>query len=137
MGNGGIPGWGGTGLAGDPAYWPPVLTRTYHGKQAEAASLYAQDSTLLAAHGYAPTQQFYAPGEWGCGAFLLAALAILLFGFGLLILLYLVIVKPAGTLTVTYQRHPGWRPAAAQPGYSSPDRQVFPVQPREGGPGGS
>ncbi len=48
--------------------------------------------------------QTWAPGQWSGRAFAIAIIAILLVGLGLLILAYMVIVKPAGTLTVTYQR---------------------------------
>jgi hypothetical protein len=63
VGNGSIPGWGNAGLAGDPAYWPPVLTRAYHGKQGETAALYAQDATFLSAYGYTRPSSSTRPGS--------------------------------------------------------------------------
>lgn len=52
--------------------------------------------------GYSIAGQAWASGQWSAGAFLLGVVAILFFGFGLLILAYLLIVKPEGTLTVTF-----------------------------------
>ncbi len=45
--------------------------------------------------------QVWAEGSWGCGAFLVA-LFLCIFLVGILIFVYLIVVKPAGTLTVTY-----------------------------------
>jgi len=56
----------------------------------------------MAAANYVPVAQSWAEGSWGCGAYLLGLVLILLFGIGILVLLYLLIVKPDGTLTVTY-----------------------------------
>jgi hypothetical protein len=84
-------------LAGEP----PTVVRAYGGKQqADAIAAFKQEATILAERGYTPTSQSWAPGQWGCGAFLIALiLAIVL--IGILIFLYLLIVKPEGTLTVT------------------------------------
>jgi hypothetical protein len=83
---------------------PRVIVREYRGRQQKDANAgFARDAATLAQAGYFPTTQSWAQGQWGCGAYLLGLLAILLFGIGLLVLLYLVIVKPDGTLTVTYE----------------------------------
>jgi hypothetical protein len=95
----------------------PILSRTYRGNPAEAGALFTADAETLAPFGYVPVSQAYLPGSWGCGAFLLAALLILVVGLGLLVIAYLLIVKPPGTLTVTYQRRAP----------ESPARQVFTV----------
>lgn len=92
-----------------------VVVRAYRGKsQAEAARWVQPDADRLAAAGYAPVAQSWAQGSWGAGAFLLAILLILAFGIGLLILLALLIWRPAGTLTVTYQLREVEPPAAAE-----------------------
>jgi hypothetical protein len=86
---------------------PLTLVRVYKGKQqADANPAFAADAAKLATQGYFPSTQSWAQGQWGCGAWLIAALFILLFGFGLLIIAYMLIVKPAGTLTVTYEYRP-------------------------------
>lgn len=87
-------------VAGDP----PVLVVNYRAKtQAEAATHFEVEAGLLAARGYHPIGQSWSPGQWSRTAFLVAAvLAILV--IGLVILAYLVVVKPEGTLTVTYER---------------------------------
>ena len=56
----------------------------------------------MAAHGYVPTSQTWTPGEYGCGSFLVALLLCLLV-IGILVFIYMLIVKPPGTLTVTYE----------------------------------
>lgn len=82
----------------------PVVIKWYRGDQTSATALFQADSIKMAAMGYFPTSQSWAPGQWGAGAFIVAVLLIFLFGLGLLILGYLLIVKPDGTLTVTYER---------------------------------
>jgi Uncharacterised protein family UPF0547 len=82
----------------------PVIIKTYRGSQAEAAMRFQADSAEMAALGYFPISQSWAPGQWAAGAFIIAVLLIFLFGLGLLILGYMLIVKPAGTLTVTFER---------------------------------
>ena len=90
---------------GRPAFVPsgePILVRSYGGKPEVANALFAAEAAALAEHGYVPISQVYAPGSWGAGAFIIALL-LLLFVVGILVLLYLLMVKPAGTLMVTYQ----------------------------------
>jgi hypothetical protein len=83
---------------------PPTIVRTYRGaQQADTASAFRKDAAELAKYGYAPTTQSWAQGQWGCGAFLVALLlCVVLLGF--LVFIYLLIVKPEGTLTVTYAK---------------------------------
>lgn len=82
-----------------------LIVRHYKGRLDVAMAAFEADAARAALMGYQPVSQVYEPGSWGCGAFLLAAASMLLFGIGILILAYLIIVKPAGTLAVTYQ----WR----------------------------
>ena len=63
----------------------------------------------MAAFGYFPTSQSWAPGQWGAGAFIVALLLCFIF-IGFLVFVYMLIVRPDGTLTVTYE----WRRAAAR-----------------------
>lgn len=80
-----------------------VQVRTYKAKtQKLAADAFTLDSGYMAARGYYPTSQSWAPGSWGAGAFIIALL-LAIFIIGILIFIYLLIVKPDGTLTVTYQ----------------------------------
>lgn len=79
-----------------------VLVKTYKGTQAGAAALFQADAAKLANQGYFPASQAWAPGSYGCGAFLLALLLCLVI-VGVLIFIYMLLVKPAGTLTVTYE----------------------------------
>lgn len=87
----------------DPVSAGPTVVRTYRAKnQSIAALVFQRDANMMAEHGYFPVAQSWAPGQRGAGAYLLGILLIFLFGLGLLILGYLLIVKPEGTLTVTY-----------------------------------
>jgi hypothetical protein len=82
---------------------PPVLTRTYTGKPNEVEILRSVDAEALEGRGYFPSSQSYIEGRWSGGAWVLAFLA-LIFLVGILILAYMIAAKPAGTLTVIYER---------------------------------
>ena len=56
----------------------------------------------MAQAGWFPTSQTYAPGTWSSTAFIVALLLCILL-VGILILIYLIVVKPDGTLVVTYE----------------------------------
>lgn len=80
-----------------------TIIRSYNAKQNVAITIYEKEAAKLALEGFEPVNQIWEDGQWGCLAFLVALF--LCFGFiGIPILLYLIIVKPAGTLTVTYKR---------------------------------
>ncbi len=78
-----------------------VIIKTYKGSEASAAAAFQADSAKMAAQGYFPTAQNWAPGSYGCGAFL-GALLLCVVIIGILIFVYMLLVKPDGTLTVTY-----------------------------------
>ncbi|MEO5965264.1 MAG: hypothetical protein ABIR11_07340 [Candidatus Limnocylindrales bacterium] len=61
-----------------------------------------RDAETLALHGYAPAGQSWGDGQWDGGYFLLA-LVLSLFGIGLILLAYMAIIRPDGTLCVTYR----------------------------------
>jgi uncharacterized membrane protein len=85
----------------DPAPQPATLIRLYVGKQQEdAAAAFQVEAARLAAQGYYPVGQSWAAGQWGCGAWLFA-LVLCIFLIGILVFIYMLIVKPDGTLTVT------------------------------------
>ena len=79
-----------------------VIVRRYIGSQDGAMETFQSDSARMAAEGYFPTSQVWTPGEYGCGAFLVALLLCFVL-VGILIFIYMLIVKPDGTLTVTYE----------------------------------
>jgi hypothetical protein len=82
---------------------PLTVVREYIGKQQkDANSRFSEEAQQFAVIGYSVSSQSWAQGQWGCGAWLVALVCILFVGLGLLILAYMLIVKPAGTLTVTY-----------------------------------
>ena len=85
----------------------PIVIRSYRAKtQEQAAQLFQADAAQMAAAGYYPVSQSWAAGQWGCGAFVVALLLAFLL-IGILIFIYLLVVKPDGTLTVTYQQRGG------------------------------
>ena len=86
----------------EPAQKQKTIVKNYTGKQTDATKLYEEDAVRMAEDGYYTVSQSYQPGTWGCGAFIIAVLACFLI-IGILALIYMLIVKPAGTLTVTYE----------------------------------
>jgi uncharacterized protein UPF0547 len=79
-----------------------VIIKTYTGRQAKATALYKADAAVMASKGYYPTSQSWAPGAYSGGDFVIALLlCFVLIGFP--IFLYMLCVKPPGTLSVTYE----------------------------------
>jgi len=99
-----------------------IIVKTYRGTEAEATAAFQRDAPLMAQHGYYPISQGWTPGAYGCGAFL-GALALCLLCVGIIIFIYMLIVKPPGTLTVTYRlrlsqppplpSQPSWLPSVS------------------------
>ncbi len=79
-----------------------TIIKTYKGNQEQATAAFQEDVPKMEAQGYHSISQTWAPGSYGCGAFLLALL-LCLFIIGILVFIYMLIVKPAGTLSVTYE----------------------------------
>jgi ribosomal protein L40E len=78
------------------------LVKTYKGSQVAAQKAFLREAEKLAQKGYVPVSEKWGQGSWGLGDFILALiLCFVLIGF--IIFIYMLIVKPAGTLTVTYQ----------------------------------
>ncbi len=102
-----LPGdWGGTSAAPTQG----ATTRRYRGSLANATAAFQRDAANMAKNGWHPTSQTYAPGSWSCAAFLVALILCLVL-VGILIFIYMLIVKPDGELVVTYE----YRPPAAAP----------------------
>lgn len=86
-------------IAGEPA----SIIRTYKGQPDAAAQLMQREAEILARFGYLPISQQYVTDEWGCGAWVVAAL-LLVFIVGFVVLAYMIANHPDGTLTVIYER---------------------------------
>jgi hypothetical protein len=83
-----------------------TVVREYRGhQQADANSKFQSDADVLARAGYVPSTQSWAAGQYGAGAFVVALLLLFVL-VGILVFIYMLIVKPDGTLTVTYTRKP-------------------------------
>jgi uncharacterized protein UPF0547 len=80
-----------------------VLVKTYKGSEADATLAFQKDAGVMAANGWYPTSQSYAPGSYGCGAFLVALLLCFVV-IGVIVFIYMLLVKPAGVLSVTYEQ---------------------------------
>lgn len=83
---------------------PPTIVRVYRGsQQSDAVRIFDKDAAKLAPLGYEPTRQSWEAGRWGWRAFMVELLfAVIL--VGLLMFVYMLVVRPEGTLTVTYTR---------------------------------
>jgi hypothetical protein len=79
-----------------------VIVRNYRGTQSDATRNFKRDSVIMAEKGYYPTSQNWSPGSYGCGSFTLALLLCIIL-IGILVFIYMLIVKPDGTLSVTYE----------------------------------
>ena len=79
-----------------------IVVEVYKGRREEAMSQYQGAVQLMAVRGYVPISQDWSPGSYSAGAFILAAL--LCFAvIGFIIFIYMMIVKPPGSLVVTYE----------------------------------
>lgn len=80
-----------------------LVIRTYSGNQAQATARFKVDAAAMSAEGYFPTQQVWSPGQWSAGQFVVAVI-LCFFLIGFIALIYMLIVKPDGMLTVTYEQ---------------------------------
>lgn len=79
-----------------------VIVRKYKGNEARVDKDFKYEVAIYAERGYEPTSKDWVPGAYGCGSFLVA-LVLCFVLVGILIFIYMMIVKPAGTLTVTFE----------------------------------
>ena len=79
-----------------------IIVKTYQGDQEQAFIAFQVDTSKMAAYGYFPTAQTWTAGSYGAGAFVLATLLCFVF-VGFLVFIYMLIVKPDGALSVTYE----------------------------------
>lgn len=79
-----------------------TIIKTYTGDKEWAMAAFQEDVPKMEAKGYRPISQTWAPGSYGCGAFLIALILSFLV-VGILVFIYMIIVKPPGTFTVTYE----------------------------------
>ncbi|MGA2029591.1 MAG: hypothetical protein ABSG87_05935 [Verrucomicrobiota bacterium] len=80
----------------------PIIVRIYRGSQEAATVAFQADAAKMAKQGYFPISQTWAPGAYGCGSFLLALLLCIVL-IGIIVFIYMIIVKPPGALSVTYE----------------------------------
>ncbi|PVZ71541.1 hypothetical protein [Pelagibaculum spongiae] len=79
-----------------------MLVKTYQGTEASAIIAFENDSKELKRKGYSVISQNYQQGQWGAIAFVVALLLCFIL-IGIVALIYMMVVKPAGTLTVRYE----------------------------------
>ena len=77
------------------------IVGTYKGNQTSAQKQFLKDAEKKSQKGYVPVSQIWAQGSWSRQSFIIA---LLLCGvlIGIIACIYMLLVKPAGTLTVTY-----------------------------------
>lgn len=83
-----------------------TVTKFYSGNsgnQQSAYRMYLADKEKMSSRGYRPASETWQPGSWGVGAFIVALLLCFIL-IGILVFIYMIIVKPAGKLVVTYER---------------------------------
>ena len=81
------------------------MVRMYHGHPSSAKEQYVRKANRLMKEGWMVTSEQWVDGQWGCTAFIVAILLLPVFGIGIFVFLYLLIVKPNnGYFTVTYER---------------------------------
>lgn len=79
-----------------------TLIKTYTGSETTAIVAFERDYSVLKTKGYYPISQSYQQGQWGIGAFIFSVLLCLIL-IGVIALVYMMVVKPDGTLTVRYK----------------------------------
>lgn len=79
-----------------------IMIETYKGSPAKSRQLFLKDAEKKALKGYYPESEQYTPGSYGAGDFF-KALILCLLVVGIFIFIFMIIVKPPGTLTVTYK----------------------------------
>jgi len=79
-----------------------TIIRTYKGKKEQAIEAFRIDAAELGTQNCFPIAQTWVQGSYGCGHFLFALLLCVLV-IGILVFIYMLIVPPEGTLTVTYE----------------------------------
>ena len=79
-----------------------IVVKTYKGRHAQATAAFQADAAIMAAQGYVPLSQSWAEGAYGCGSFLVALILCVVL-IGIVIFIYMLIVKPPGVLTVVYE----------------------------------
>ena len=110
---------------------PPMLTRTYSGRQQIDAGLrFEKEASAFGAAGYRVVSQSWAAGQWDSTAWAIAVLASI-FVVGIFALLYLVVVTPDGSLAVTFARSEAG-PATPSVGNAVPTLPVVPSAPVPG-----
>lgn len=81
-----------------------MIVRTYTSdSRRKASARFQREAVLFAAHGYYPSAQEWAPGQWK-GSDFLAALVLCILLVGFLAFVYMLVVKPKGSLSVTFVR---------------------------------
>ena len=81
---------------------PQTFIRRYKGSESVANRKFDEDIKKMAALGWVPTGKNWVPGAYSGGDFVVAILLCFIL-IGILVFIYMLVVKPDGTLTVTYE----------------------------------
>ena len=77
--------------------------KVYRGDDPTSRGKYIKDLDIQKNLGYIPMSESWSPGSHGIGSFIIAIICIPILGVGLVALIYMLIVKPKGMLTVIYE----------------------------------
>ena len=86
-------------LEGEPA----IVVRLYRASHREAFETFGREAPIFEDRGYGVDSVTWAPGEWDSATAILATLLILV-GIGILMIAYMLVAKPPGTLVVIFGR---------------------------------
>ena len=79
-----------------------TIIRRYRGTKQSTHAAFVSDADRMSKDNYFPVSANYYEGAWGCGSFLFATILCFIL-VGILVFIYMLIVKPDGTLTVVYE----------------------------------
>ena len=79
-----------------------TIVKVYKGTESQVTTAFQNDVGKMESLGYYPTSQNWVAGSYGCLAFGFAFLLCFIL-IGIIVFIYMLIVKPDGTLSVTYE----------------------------------
>ena len=79
-----------------------TIVKSYSGSQELASKWFQRDAIKLSEQGYTPVTQSWSAGSYGGGMFILALILCSIFGIGIIMFIYMLLIKPHGLLSVTY-----------------------------------
>jgi hypothetical protein len=98
----------GDGVVADPPDDPPrgaTWIVRYKGEYEQSSASFGRHAPLSAERNWYPISLTYVPGTWGLGTWVIALLLLFLV-VGIVVLVYMIVVRPPGELVVIYEYRP-------------------------------